>query len=839
MRNLEGKFLGNYRLIRLLGSGGFADVYLGEHLYLKRFAAIKIQHMRFDQVEMQAAFLKEAQTLAQLQHPNIIDVFEYGIADDGSPYFVMDYAANGTLKDRYQHGTQIPLRDILSNVKQIASALQYAHDRLIIHRDVKPGNMLIGANDIILLSDFGIATVAHSDSSMSYQSRIVGTPIYMSPEHFQGKVQIESDQYALGVVVYDWLCGNPPFRGNDVLDLANQHVHAAPPSLQERVPNISSGIEQVVMKALAKDPRDRFESVLAFADALEKAIISSSQKTFGAWGGTVGTRFIATIVAADQSISDTDISMPTPEESPDHEDLWPPSPNASAQSAGNMYVADERIVQLLEQAEDYYKAKQHEEAIEIYDKVIKIDPHNAAAYGKKGNALGKRGRFKQAIAAYEKMLEIEPQHASIWLAKGDVLVKLKRYQEALKSYDQALAINPKDSQALFAKADILCKLKLSDEAIHVYNQALEIAPDNALIWSHKGDALRKMQLYEEALVAYDAALLCQSNNALLWMAKGNILFDKLKKYEEALKAYISAAGIMPKRPSIWVAKGKVLLHMKRYDEALAAYERAFVLNPADDTVVRQCEMLRELKASKKQPDAFIDNNPRPGPMIIFNPHGTDEHLTNATSRTRILEEYNYDAFLAHDLTDVKWVEEHLAQPLEDEHHLRVWLEKWEMVPGKLQQQQLFQGFGQAKCCVVCIGRQTPAEWFEQIIEAALDKQAQEPTFGVIPVLLPQTNDVNLSHFLKLRTLVNFRDLEYAYAFHLLICGIKGIPPGRGPQTENRMIGPGAVAEEMLQQLNDFKRKGLIKDAIADDTVRIVLEKVWLTGWTKERDDKHE
>src|SRR5437660_1698149 len=139
MTNRVGQQLGNYRLIRLLGEGGFAEVYLGEHLHLNTLAAIKVLHTRLSEQEVEQ-FREEARTIAHLDHPNIIRVLDFGV-EGKTPFLVMGYAPNGTLQQRHPHGEQVPLPLVVSYVKQVAKALQYAHDRRLIHRDVKPGNM--------------------------------------------------------------------------------------------------------------------------------------------------------------------------------------------------------------------------------------------------------------------------------------------------------------------------------------------------------------------------------------------------------------------------------------------------------------------------------------------------------------------------------------------------------------------------------------------------------------------------------------------------------------------------------------------------------------------------
>ncbi|HZU01182.1 MAG TPA: protein kinase, partial [Ktedonobacteraceae bacterium] len=266
MTDRVGEQLGNYRLLRLLGQGGFADVYLGEHLHLGTQAAIKVLHTRLAPDDLEG-FRNEARTIARLEHPNIVRVLEFGI-EGGIPFLVMSYAPNGSLRERHPKGVPLPLPTTVSYVRQVADALQYAHDEKVIHRDVKPENMLVGRRHEVLLSDFGIALIAQSTSSQSKQD-VTGTIHYMAPEQIRGKPRPASDQYALGVVVYEWLTGDRPFHGS-FTEIATQHMFQPPPPLREKNPTIAPALEHIVMTALAKEPQQRWASVQAFATALEQ-----------------------------------------------------------------------------------------------------------------------------------------------------------------------------------------------------------------------------------------------------------------------------------------------------------------------------------------------------------------------------------------------------------------------------------------------------------------------------------------------------------------------------------------------------------------------------------------
>ncbi len=262
-----GQQLGNYRLVRLLGSGGFADVYLGEHLHLGTAAAIKVLRTRMAGDEI-AIFLKEARTIARLVHPHIIRVLDFAV-EGMSPFLVMDYVPGGSLRQKHPRGVAVPLTTVVDYVKQVADALHYAHENKVVHRDVKPENMLIDQYGKIVLSDFGVASIAHSTESQTVVE-LAGTIAYIAPEQLHGLPRLASDQYTLAVVVYEWISGERPFRGT-FAEIASQHLLKQPPLLYGRVPGVSRALEDVVFKALAKEPRNRFASVRDFAQAFEQA----------------------------------------------------------------------------------------------------------------------------------------------------------------------------------------------------------------------------------------------------------------------------------------------------------------------------------------------------------------------------------------------------------------------------------------------------------------------------------------------------------------------------------------------------------------------------------------
>ena len=267
MRDRSGQRLDNFRLVRLLGAGSFGEVYLAVHVYRKVQFAVKVLPQLADNDLL--GFLNEARTI-RLKHPHIVQILDFGVDKDSrTPFIVMEYIPHGTLRERYPKGTRLPIDTVVPYIKQVADALQYAHDENIVHRDVKPENILLRSDNEALLSDFGIATIVRSSRSQSILE-MAGTIAYMAPEQIQGKPVVASDQYALGVIVYECLSGERPFNGGPI-EIATQHMVIPPPSLRSKVPTLSPDIEQVVLTALEKEPSKRFASVEAFANALEQA----------------------------------------------------------------------------------------------------------------------------------------------------------------------------------------------------------------------------------------------------------------------------------------------------------------------------------------------------------------------------------------------------------------------------------------------------------------------------------------------------------------------------------------------------------------------------------------
>ena len=267
---LIGTTLGHCVIDELLGQGGMARVYRGKQKNLDRYVAIKVlpPYYAADPAFVDR-FKLEARAMAKLSHPNIVTVHDAG-EENGRLFIIMEYVGGGALRQKMANSMQ--MREVLQVVREVASALTYAHSMGIVHRDVKPVNVLLDTSGRAVLSDFGIAKVLQTSMALTRDGAGVGTPEYMSPEQCRGgQVDARTDIYALGVMLYEMLTGHTPFEADNYTALAHAHIYEPPPPPSQRNPRVSPAVQAVVMKALEKDPANRFQKATEMASALEAA----------------------------------------------------------------------------------------------------------------------------------------------------------------------------------------------------------------------------------------------------------------------------------------------------------------------------------------------------------------------------------------------------------------------------------------------------------------------------------------------------------------------------------------------------------------------------------------
>jgi eukaryotic-like serine/threonine-protein kinase len=274
MKDITGAKIERYQIVRELGQGGMAVVYRGTDTMLDRNVAVKMILSEGNSPEKTEKLLKrfhrESRILAGLSHPNIVKVLDFGDYE-GTPYLVMEFISGGSLRSRM--GKPIPYAQAAAQLVPLARALQYAHQQKVVHRDVKPENILINESDQPMLSDFGILKLVDLEEShgLTGTGKIVGTPAYMSPEQIRGReVDGRADMYSLGIVFFEMVTGRKPYNANTPIELSMQHLHDPIPKAKQYVRDLPAEVDQVIAKSIAKNPEDRYPSMTAFAQSLEK-----------------------------------------------------------------------------------------------------------------------------------------------------------------------------------------------------------------------------------------------------------------------------------------------------------------------------------------------------------------------------------------------------------------------------------------------------------------------------------------------------------------------------------------------------------------------------------------
>lgn len=595
----EGQKLGNYRLIQLIGQGSVAEVYLGEHIRRKTLAACKVWYNKLRSEDTQR-FQAEASRLALLDHPHVVHLLKWGVTDK-LPFVVMEYASEKSLRWRYRQGMQLSLATVVPIARQLAEALEYAHNAGIVHGDIKPENIFSRQGNEVMLSDFSMASIA-LNAYAEHSLDMTAIAAYMAPEQLQGQVEKASDQYALGVVIYEWLSGRLPFHGS-FTEVATQHMIVPPAPLHTIVPTISTTVEEAVLRALEKNPRKRFKGVRDFVAALEAAAEKKPSSSFGL-GGNAALPAEKPGRAADDAfaaIRDTQSTHSSNKywQAIAFSDLDiqrnPRDPMAYSERGDAYYMLEEYERAILDYSYAlsldskctpaycnrglaYSHLEEYKRAIADFTRAIEIDANDVSSYYNRGNAYALLEDYKRAIADYDSVLRRDDSHALAHYNRGNARAHCQEYELAIADYSRAIDENSAYFVAYCNRGRVYSLLKQYELAIADYTQAIELDPRLEWAYNSRGEAYCGLREYRKAIDDLDCAIELDDQDVDAYTNRGLAHFY-LREYESAIANYTRAITLDPENAWSYSNRGLSYYHFKEYEKALQDCSRAIEISP--------------------------------------------------------------------------------------------------------------------------------------------------------------------------------------------------------------------------------------------------------------------
>ncbi|MGB3905251.1 MAG: protein kinase [Anaerolineae bacterium] len=448
-----GENVGPYRITKRLGVGGMATVWKAYHPALDRYVAIKVLHPSFkEDPQFTARFQREARIVAKLIHPHIVPIYDFS-EHEGMSYLVMRFIEGRTLKPILKEGP-LSLDRVLETVEPAGEGLAYAHEQGVLHRDIKPSNFIITAEGEVFLTDFGLARMAETTDSTLSRDMLVGTPQYISPEQVRGeKLDAGTDIYSLGVVLFEMLTGKVPYDADTPYAVIHDHIFSPLPVPSEFNPDIPEAVERVVLKALAKDRKDRFESVRDMISALKGAVPEEAVEA------------VREAVEAAEEVES--VEMPRPRS------RWR-SRRFIAGVLGLGAVLTVCICSLLflivvSGSEERQARTDRRETVTT----VREDP---AAHTYLAGRYLQQGNIERAIAEYEVAIDLDPGAVDAYLGLGVVYLREKDPDMALDFYEQALDIERDNAKAHLGMGDAFVLLNEFGSAALHYERVVELDP---------------------------------------------------------------------------------------------------------------------------------------------------------------------------------------------------------------------------------------------------------------------------------------------------------------------------------------------------------------------------
>lgn len=601
MADLVGTTLGGYEIIEPLSQGGMADIYKAWQPSLKRHVALKVlaSDLATD-AEFVARFQQEAVAAANLNHTNIVTIYDVGSENDYH-YIAMELVDGTSLQEHILNHGALDLEQVVGIITQVSAALDYAHDRGLIHRDIKPANVLIENRGRVVLTDFGIAEALSSSSltaTLSGDEVIFGTPHYMSPEQIKEEsVDHRSDLYSLGIVCYEMLAGQVPFEGTTTHSIVYAQVHTPPPPLNEvAASEVPFPVEAVVDKMLAKRPEDRYASAGEFAAALSQATTGPSPS-----GGNGETALV------DQEGRDTSQAAAAPEVrmvegEGRHGIPWPMSRRAlrprgrwwlvlgvaaviMALMVGTVFGAvsllrtGETLEERLGDAQAAMGHERFEEALGTFQKVLEQDPDNVEALMGMAQAYEAQERWQQSTLWYERWTQVVPNDPQARLKLGWSYFHLEDYVQAIAQFKQVTERQPDWAEGWEGLGKALFLADQNAAAVQSLREWVSKTSDDVEAHTWLARAYLRQDDYERAIPEFQRVLALDDRSVVSYFGLGTA-HARLGNHRDALAAYQRWAELEPEMPGPYNALGSTYLAMDDYEQAAENFQYAIQLDPA-------------------------------------------------------------------------------------------------------------------------------------------------------------------------------------------------------------------------------------------------------------------
>lgn len=564
------------------------------------------------------------------RHQNITRAHAVRSIDD-KPFLFLEYITGGDLA--HWIGSPRLLEDLAQALRfaiQFCDGMSHAVAKGIkAHRDIKPQNCLISQDEVLKITDFGLAkvfdespnmrivgveeerkkvlakaasetqadqklsalapTIIDSKVALTQTGMGMGTARYMAPEQFEDAkhVDLRADIYSFGVMLFEMLTGKLPFIGQSWQEYLIMHLTHQPPPLRSHHPALDSLVET----CLAKDPNQRFQDFRVVRKGLAQIFEQLTNEP--APEPTIGRELIAeewynkglSLANLGHSQRAIDCYDRALQIKPSYAAAWNNKATALDLSEAAIYCLDRALAINPRWEQSWYnkgaaltKLGRAKEAFVCYDHTVEINPLNDVAWNDRGATLSELGRTDEALKSYERALAVNPANEKAWLNKGNALRNSGRPQESLSSYDHALEINPSLTEALKNKGVTLSELGQYQEALGCFDRIIEIDMQSTDAWANKGKTLRKLRRPAEALECYDRALRFTPSDADTWSDKGTALGD-LGQALEALECFNHAIKLSPRHDKAWFNKGNELRKLGKLEEAVAAYDKALEFAP--------------------------------------------------------------------------------------------------------------------------------------------------------------------------------------------------------------------------------------------------------------------